>query len=228
MVFGFDYYLESALDTAARSSRTAKGGKVDTTFSGAKGKPQGIISDPEEMKRVVFQNIRECVGILYDQREADYTPGSFKTLVEVIAERASRGTIAPRPTVYRTHEIDLGKGYGCPVAEIPKFMDMFSLFGSVVYNVRIPNEHGLVVLQAILEKTLDKDIHPFADACGRTAKLITLGLAMRNGMSMRVSPEIQKRYDTMGPVSRDINMFSPESARGLVQYLSQQEIFVKK
>lgn len=226
MTFSLEYYLAAARDTMSRASRTIETGTIDTSFSGSKDKPKGIIEDARVMRAVAGNNIDIAVERLYGTKEVRLTKVRFRELFEETARLVRSKTITLDAPLYRTHEIESKKSYyGCPVAQIATAMDAVYEWGQELLN-RPLDRAEVPRYGAQFEKIIDTDIHPLADACGRVGKLMHLFLAMRNDAPSKVFPDRQTYYRAMGLKRQIEKVFDESTAKEVIALYCSQPDFV--
>ena len=96
-------------------------------------------------------------------------------------------------------------------------MELFYAWGLEVFNSCLTNEE---VFQdcALLEKTIDKNIHPLKDGCGRLAKTLSSFLAMRNDAPIKVYPTQKEYHSAKGRQLTSTDMFDPKLSQGFISF----------
>ena len=187
-------WTESVLASLAGMSRTL-GGASDTTS--AVEKPKLGVSEGEALASRTEQNLRQALGFLWDSCECQFQSAiKVREFVDTVAEMVSHGLLAPSQSLYRTWET---KFWQTPVraieAEYVKFCRW--LFRALADST------DFVEIAALSERRLDGQIHPFADGCGRTAKLLAAFVLLRGS---RTPP----RYGARSEYYRKINQSEAE------------------
>ncbi|PIQ68737.1 MAG: hypothetical protein COV91_02560 [Candidatus Taylorbacteria bacterium CG11_big_fil_rev_8_21_14_0_20_46_11] len=162
-------WTDSVLGSLAGMSRTL-GGTSDTTSSA--NKPKLGVSEGEALALQTEGNLRHALDDLWECRGHRFvSPAEVREFVDGIAEEVCTGLLARGQSLYRTWETKFGQ---TNVEEIEtEYLEFCErLFAGL-------SDGDSVREAAIVEKRLDGEIHPFADGCGRTAKLLAAFVLLR-------------------------------------------------
>jgi Fic family protein len=166
-------WVESVLQALAGLSRTL-GGVSDT--SSASEKPKLVESEGEALARRTRENLEHALEFLWENSKQHFaSPAEVRQFVDALAAKVSKGLLQPGQSLYRTWETKFRQ---TPVAEIETEYQRFCewLFEALA-------DADAVKTAALVEKRLDGKIHPFADGCGRTSKLLAAFVLLRAGLS---------------------------------------------
>lgn len=179
----------------AGMSRTL-GGVSDTSSSADKPK---LRVEGDTLARQTTENLEQALEFLWSNQDRKFTSvAEVREFIDLLAEKVSEGLLPVGQSFYRTWETKFGQ---TPVAEIETEYQNFCkwLFGAFAINP--------VEVAALVEKRLDGKIHPFADGCGRTSKLLASFILFQGN---RFPP----RYSDRREYYREIN----KSEREWVSY----------
>ncbi len=163
-------WIQSVLQALAGLSRTL-GGVSDTSSAAEKPK---LADEGEALARRTRENLEQALEFLWENRERRFaSPAEARQFVDALAEKVSAGLLQPGQPLYRTWETKFRQ---TPVAKIEAAYSSFCewLFGALA-------DADAVKIAALVEKRLDGEIHPFADGCGRTSKLLAAFVLLRAG-----------------------------------------------
>ena len=182
-------WTEKVLSALAGMSRTL-GGASDTTSS--TDKPKLGVSEGEALASRTERNLRQALGFLWDSRACRFeSAAEVREFVDILAAMVSNGLLAPGQSFYRTWETKFGQTKVAAIeAEYREFCEW--LFGALA-------DSDSVKVAALVEYRLDGKIHPFADGCGRTAKLLAAFVLLRGN---RTPPRYGVRKEYYGKISQ--------------------------
>jgi hypothetical protein len=220
-----EYYLAAMESNLGKSSRTVANGLIDKSASGTKDKPDSQINDAEALKERARDNVLTCVENIYSSwRDVTFNSGEeVGQLVNLIAVGLNEGILAAGKSPYRSHEINNPR-YSVPVSEIEPSMNLFNAWAVNVYNADLSPE-DVVGNGALIEKIIDTDIHPLADGCGRMSKLLSMFLAIKNDVPVKVYPDRKSYHVAMEKKRSGVEMFDFDSAKGIVRLYKSQPDF---
>lgn len=163
-------WTESVLGSLTGMSRTL-GGTSDTTSSAEK--PKLGCSEGEALASRTERNLRQALLFLWANRARQFeSAAEVREFVDKVAEIVSDGLLTSGQSLYRTWETKFGQ---TSVAEIETEYRKFCewLFGA------LEKLADSVETAALVEYRLDGHLHPFADGCGRTAKVLAAFVLLR-------------------------------------------------
>lgn len=164
-------WTESVLASLAGMSRTL-GGASDTTSSA--DKPKLGCQEGGALASRTERNLRQALLFLWEQRECQFKAAAeVLAFVETLAATVSEGLLADGQSLYRTWETKFGQ---TPVRAIEA--EYMEFCGWLFRALAKPTD--FVEIAALSEQRLDGKIHPFADGCGRTAKLLASFVLLRD------------------------------------------------
>ena len=176
-------WIDTVLGSLAGISRTL-GGASDTSCSA--DKPKLGCQEGEALASRTEQNLRQALDFLWESKECQFRAAAeVLAFVETLAATVSEGLLADSQSFYRTWETKFGQ---TPVHAIEaKYMEFCGwLFRALA------NPTDFVEIAALVEQRLDGKIHPFADGCGRTAKLLAAFVLLRGN---RTPPQYRARSE---------------------------------
>ncbi|MDO8623943.1 MAG: Fic family protein [bacterium] len=182
-------WIDSVLASLTGMSRTI-GGVSDTTSSADKPK-LGV--EREALASRSEGNLRHMLDDLWVCRDYRFiSAAEVREFVDGIAEDVNTGLLSRGQSLYRTWETKFGQ---TPVAAIEAEYSEFCgrLFAGF-------SEDDSVRVAAIVEKKLDGEIHPFADGCGRTAKVLAAFVLLRDN---RTPPRYGSRTEYYGKINTE-------------------------
>lgn len=166
------HWFRSVLQALASLSRTFQG--VSDTTSAAE-KPKLAVAEGEALKAKSSQNLEQALEHLWVNRLKGFTsPVSVREFIDTLATAVSEGLLQPGQSFCRTWATKFGQTAPEAIeAEYSKFCAW--LYGEL-------DDSDPVAVAALVEKRLDGQIHPFADGCGRTSKLLAAFVLLRHGI----------------------------------------------
>jgi len=168
----------AAVHTAVTAlSRTAQGA-TSAAYGGAK--PALRVTDPALLAAKTSENLSAAIAYVWDHGPA-IRPQLYhvRGFMNALAAVVSKDLLQPGQSLWRTWDTRERYPEQVAVSEIEPAMHM--LCADVAAALSDP-QHDPVVLAAMLEKQIDGIIHPFADGCGRTAKLLGAWALLRKDM----------------------------------------------
>lgn len=162
-------WFESVLQSLAGMSRTLNG--VSDTSSAVE-KPKLEVEEGSDLIRRSSQNLQYALEYLWENQSILFTtPIAVRAFIDSLARIVSDGLLQSGQSFYRIWVTKFGHTLPEDIeVEYQKFCEW--LCGEV--------ESGdPVAVAALVEKRLDGKIHPFADGCGRTAKILAAFILLR-------------------------------------------------
>lgn len=165
-------WKESVLRALEGQSRTLSG--ISDTTS-AKGKPKLAVAEGKDLAEKSAKNLEKAIDFLLENRYKKFaSPEDVLDFINTLAATVSDGLLPEGQPLFRTWETKFDQAPVIRIEiEFKKFCQWFFMVGK---------EDALSVA-ALVEKKLDGEIHPFADGCGRTAKLLAMFVLLRSGIS---------------------------------------------
>lgn len=163
-------WFEAVLSALASLSRTFNG--VSDTTSAAE-KPKLAVEEGDTLKAKSSQNLGHALEYLWTNRLTSFaSPASVREFIDALATIVSEGLLQPGQSFYRTWATKFGHTLPENIErEYQSFCEWF--FNNV-------DSDDPVAVAALVEKRLDGKIHPFADGCGRTSKLLAAFTLLRH------------------------------------------------
>ncbi len=164
-------WMENVISNIQSLSRTLKG--ISDTSSSAE-KPKLEIEEGDALAEKTFCNLQHALEYLWENRRKIFkSPDEMREFIDNLATIVSEGLLKEGQSLYRTWETKFGQTKPEDIeTEYQKFCEW--LFKTI-------ESSDAVETAALIEKRLDGEIHPFADGCGRTAKLLSAFILMRHG-----------------------------------------------
>lgn len=180
-------WIKSVLQALWGLSRTL-GGVSDT--SSAQEKPKLAESEGESLARKTRENLEQALEFLWENRGRTFaSPEEVRAFVDALAAKVSAGFLQPGQSFYRTWKTKFRQT--SPEAIEQEYQNFCAWLYEALKSGLDPV--ATVATAALVEKRLDGEIHPFADGCGRTAKLLASFVLLRAGLSP-VSYRSRKEY----------------------------------
>jgi len=166
---------DELIKNAGSTSRTVKTGTIDTSISKEK---TGADKNTQEVKDQTRENIKTAARYIFDKKNTPFTSGDDIKTIVIDLNRILGIGFDPTTKQYgewynlRTHEISPEKGYGVPLIELKEKMNIFykELFQKIQECEDGTMEPWRVA--AWIEFQIDNVLHPYADRCGRMAKIL--------------------------------------------------------
>lgn len=174
MTFEFEEWASAVFASISRLSRTA-GGVSEAAYGGAK---PAIVVEREKLVAIVERNLRNAIAHVWAHGPAIRSDAvHVQAFINAVATTVSVDVNPPGSGLYRTWDTR-GK---FPRQVTPA--DILAEYGALCARMagRL-DEKDPVVVAAEIEWELDGRIHPFADGCGRTAKLLGAWMLLRGDM----------------------------------------------
>ncbi len=188
MALEFDHWSQTLFASVTALSRTA-GGATQAAYGGHK--PALRITDPAALAQKTEENLRQAISHVWNigptvqPRIAHIT-----AFMNAVAAKVSAGLIDG--DLFRTW--DTRERYPQQVAPFDILWSMADLSQKLSFNnplcIKRAHPHRVA---ATLEREIDWRIHPYADGCGRTAKLLGAWVLLRHG-SMPPRFDSKERY----------------------------------
>lgn len=173
MAFTFFEWSQTLHSSISALSRTAKG----LTESAYGAKSALDISGPE-LETVVKNNLQHSIEYVWAKGPRVHkTPPAIRGFMNAVAKQVSFGLVDPAH-IYRVW--DTSAKYPAQVAPKDIEHEMRHFCDSVASSLY--DERHAIFNAAWVERELDYRIHPFADGCGRTAKLLGAWVLLRAGL----------------------------------------------
>jgi hypothetical protein len=162
-------WIDAVLRTLATQSRTL-GGISDTSSSADKPK---LAAEGEALAQKTRQNLRNALEFLWENRGIVFhSADEVRGFIDRVAAMVSEGLLAPGQSLYRTWDTKFENQAAAEEIEPQYRQFCLWLFGSL--------DNDPVETAALTEKRLDGDIHPLADGCGRTTKILSAFILLRH------------------------------------------------
>lgn len=162
----FDFFKETFKRNQEATSRTAKG-KVDTSVSETKQKSklsgvnliEQVGRNQEQLAIFVWGRSQQEIKSAQDIEDA------IKKMVQII-----NNNISEDPQALRTWDREVPHGRQVSPEKIPEEMENF--YQQCFEKIALVQQEKMSAaeLAAWVELEINKNIHPFADGCGRTSK----------------------------------------------------------
>ena len=163
-------WMASVRNALAGLSRTLRG-ISDTSSSAAK--PKLGVEEGNKLAERSSRNLQHALGFLWENRSYKFgTATTVRSFIDSLARIVSDGLLPPGQSLYRTWVTEFDQALPENIEqEYNNFCEWF--FDNV-------DGDDPVTVAAMTEKRLDGKIHPFADGCGRTAKLLAAFALLRS------------------------------------------------
>jgi hypothetical protein len=168
-----DNIVALALENLERTSRTSHG-VSDTSSSADKPKLQ---AEGAQLASAAERNFVSALRWAFSQEIACPAEDSLRTLVEGVAERVSMGLLQLGQSLFRTWETKYPMQTRVAAIEA----DMAEFYQELASRLQAADP---VATAAWVEWKLDARIHPFADGCGRTTKVVAYWVLVREGFDL--------------------------------------------
>ncbi len=169
--FEWQQFQNAMLTNLEAMSRTSKG--VSDTSSSA-DKPK-LSTEGEGLAQKTVENFNKAIGFVWEHRQDSFaTEAEVKEFVEALSEQVSEGLLKDNQGLWRTWETN----YESTRPE--KIQEDLGVFYQEL-SKRVSQHEDPVATAGWAEQRFDGYIHPLADGCGRTSKLISaMVLARQN------------------------------------------------
>ncbi len=177
MKLAYATWAEKVHQSVSALSRTAKG-TTAAAYGGAK--PALEVSDATLLAQKTAENLSLAIDYVWKHGLA-IRPQTHHVLgfMNAVAKQVSEGLLRPGQSLWRTW--DTREKY--PTQVLPSEIEVaMELLGADVAAALLDPQQDPVKLAALLEREIDGHIHPYADGCGRTAKLLGAWALLRSGM----------------------------------------------
>lgn len=186
----FLIYKNQYWKNLSATSRTFQG-KIDTSVSPEK---KALMADDERVRQQAIDNQKVVLEFIWQNRNRN-----FDSAMEVlqfiwdIAYRVNKDLVE-EPVAYRTWPVKYGPQL--PAEKVPQ--EMVNFAQKIYQYVQKPKENGQAIkLAAWLEVVLDRQIHAFADGCGRVAKALSAWALMRYQLPLPDYEDRDQYYQAM-------------------------------
>src|SRR3989344_1628976 len=171
MVFEFERWGSAVFTSVSRLSRTA-GGLAEAAYGGAK---PAIMVERDKLVTIVERNLRKTIAHVWAHGPA-IRPDTVhvQSFMNAVAAMVSVEVLPPGFGLFRTW--DTRERFHRQVAPADILAEYRALCAHIAGRL---DENDPVAVAAELEWELDGRIHPFADGCGRTAKLLGAWILLR-------------------------------------------------
>ena len=161
-------WLKTVCKTVKALSRTANG-ETATAYNG--DKPELLIQNPTELTERAEWNLAEAAMHVFMFGEAIRAdPVHILSFMNAVAQKVSAKIFPQQASPWRTWDTRKKYPQQVPPSQIEK--DMMRLSTCLANKFRDFKQHDPVEMAALLERELDWGIHPWADGCGRSAKIL--------------------------------------------------------
>ncbi len=182
--------LNNNLDT---TSRTAKG-VSDVSASDLKPK---LSTDGESLKEKSRNNFDKMTELIWKEKyHAFSSSAELRQFIETIAAGISDGLLKPEQGLLRTWETKLS--HQTKPENIERDFEIF--INDLFQQLHSPHADGLKIA-AFAEQRLDSRVHPFADGCGRTSKIVSAWILARYHLPL---PQWTSRDEYYEQIEKDL------------------------
>lgn len=156
------------------SSRTRQG--VSDTSSSA-DKPKLSIEGSDLVKQAA-ENFQQALALAWEHRNDEFQiQQEVRQLIELLAATVSKGLLKECQSLWRTWQTEFNQTSPEKIEEeVDEFCQQMS--------GRLAQKIDPVTTAAWIEQRFDSQIHPLADGCGRTTKLLSAMVLARNNRSL--------------------------------------------
>ncbi len=197
----FRSFQQSFSENMETMSRSAKG-ISDTSVSKDKEK---LDLEGEELANQVKENISGLARYIWENKLKQFkTVDDIRKLVNDIADLANNKLSEKRaPNAFRSHEVPYGRKVHPD--EVEKEMETF--YSNLLEKINEADRGGLDPknLAKWIELELNKNIHPYADGCGKIATGISTFFLARYNNSL---PHYDSRDDYYGAMNEGEEVFN--------------------
>ncbi len=174
-ISGYEAFEKEALENLDMMSRTKKG-ISDTSSSESKPK---LDTEGDDLALRSENNFKEALRLIWGKRDDSFeSPAQLGDFVEEIASCISQGLLKEGQSQWRTWETKFGQT--SPQLIKKEMADFYKEFLAQLNNPQTDP----IKLAAWVEKRVDGEIHPFADGCGRTSKILSSFVLLRFGQKL--------------------------------------------
>ena len=161
---GYKEFEAQAVENLAVMSRTSRG--ISDTSS-SEQKP-ALQTDGGELARKSLQNFKEALKLAWNKKQDEFqTPEYVKRFLEETAGIVSNGLLKEGQSLWRTWETKFRQ---TPPAQIAQEMEIF--YKEFHKRLNSPDTDPKE-FAGWIERRFDSQIHPLADGCGRTSKVLS-------------------------------------------------------
>lgn len=175
MTLELTVWAPAVFESVTAFSRTAQGESA-SAYGGQK--PALRITDPKELEERVLANLRGAIVHVWThgaiiRAHHEHILG----FMNAVAAKVSSGLLQPGQSLWRTWDTSEQYPEQISPRDIPKAMlELSQNLASAFQNF---SEVDPVALAGRLERDIDRHMHPFADGCGRSAKLLGAWVLLR-------------------------------------------------
>ena len=188
-------WKKSVLDSLAGLSRTLSG---ISDISSSADKPKLGVSEGDKLVLQTHKNIELTLDFLWENRKKSFhSPKDVREFCNFLAFQVSEGLLPTGQSLYRTWETKFGQT--SPSAIESEYQN----FCSWLYSAFKGKEFDYKIIAAIVEQRLDGKIHPFADGCGRSAKLFSAFIRLSGGYMPAKYPSRREYYSRINGTESD-------------------------
>lgn len=196
MTIPFKEWLNLAFESTIVLSRSGKG-ETKRAYRGKK-KPLNI-TDPPLLRAKVHDNLRRAITNIWSAGDNVYLDHEndgkgVQTFIDGVAKKISTGLIDIDHELYRTWDTRGKYPWQVPPAKI---MESYNKFCMVLAHRLNENDSDPLITAAWVERELNWHIHPFADGCGRTSRLIGAWVLLRYGLPPVIFRNVEEYYAKM-------------------------------
>jgi CRISPR-associated protein Csx3 len=186
-------FAKKLIENLDKTSRTAKG-ISDTSSSDQKTE---LLVSGDKLKEKVRENFEKAIEFIWKEKYRTFSSeAELRKFVETAAAGISEGLLQKNQELFRTWETKLK--HQTKPEDIEK--DFKSFISELFKRLHSPHADGHKIA-AFVEQRLDSRIHPFADGCGRTAKVISAWIMARYHLSF---PEWTSRDEYYKNIEKDL------------------------
>lgn len=183
-------WISRVLGCLAGMSRTL-GGVSDTSV--AAEKPKLAAEEGAGLAAITAENLERALEFLWESREWTLASAAeVCVFVDALATKVSAGLLRSGQSLYRTWETKFRQ------TAVVKIEEEYQRFAEWLHGA-FANGKDSVETAALIEKRLDAEIHPFADGCGRTAKILAAFVLLRAGLN---PPAYRSRAEYYATITR--------------------------
>ena len=185
-------WIKTVLKSISSMSRTVKG---ISDISSSAEKPK-LEKEGDALKNRTSQNLKLTLEYLWENQERTFnSPAEMWEFIDTVATMISDGLLQEGQSLWRTWETKFRQTKPQKIeAEYKKFCQ---------WLFEVIDVGDAIETAALIEKRLDGEVHPFADGCGRTAKVMATFVLLRRGLAPVV-------YRTRSEYYEKINKSDPK------------------
>lgn len=186
----FEEWGDRLLRSITALSRTAQGSNEEAYG----GKKQAIsLDDPSRLPQIVENNLRTAIRCIWDCGREFHTNGAQLQFMNVVAGCVSKDLLPRADSLFRTW--DTSDKYPWQISPRRIRAEMDDLAATIRHQI---GTRDTVKLAAEVEREIDWRIHPYADGCGRTAKLLGAWILLSKDLPPALFTDRKEYYFAMG------------------------------